>query len=85
MVIYGGGLKRSHRCTERWETPISVRKQPLWAVQKSAALFSRDLRDRSGILRVQPSLRKFIAFCKGSEKLRSEFVIAVTGRENPVQ
>ena len=71
------GLKRSHRCTE-------VTTAVMGWVQKSrnkGGIIFVDLRDRSGILQIifEESDCGAEDFAK-AEKLRSEFVVAVTGR-----
>ncbi len=78
------GLKRSHRCTELGPANAGEKVTVMGWVQKSrnkGGIIFVDLRDRSGILQIifeendcgQESFAK-------AEKLRSEFVIAVTGR-----
>lgn len=77
------GLKRSHRCTEVSAALIGQEVTVMGWVQKSrnkGGIIFVDLRDRSGILQLifdngeidQENFEK-------AEKLRSEFVIAVTG------
>ncbi len=78
------GLKRSHRCTELGAANIGQVVTVMGWVQKSrnkGGIIFVDLRDRSGILQLifeesdcgSENFRK-------AEKLRSEYVIAVTGR-----
>lgn len=77
------GLHRSHRCTEVNNTMIGNTVTVMGWVQKSrnkGGIIFVDLRDRSGILQVifeEANCGK-ISFAK-AEKLRSEFVVAVTG------
>lgn len=82
------GLKRTHRCTEVSETNLGQVVTVMGWVQKSrnkGGIIFTDLRDRSGLLQ--------IIFEQGedgdcvnaedfekAEKLRSEFVVAVTGK-----
>ncbi len=78
------GLKRTHRCTELNEQNIGGTATVMGWVQKSrnkGGIIFVDLRDRSGILQIifEESDVKAEGFAK-AEKLRSEFVIAVTGR-----
>ncbi|MDO4295323.1 MAG: aspartate--tRNA ligase [bacterium] len=77
------GLKRSHRCTEVSEAHIGSEVTVMGWVQKSrnkGGIIFVDLRDRSGILQLifEESDCGTESFEK-AEKLRSEFVIAVTG------
>ena len=77
------GLKRSHRCTEVSEANIGSEVTVMGWVQKSRnkwGIIFVDLRDRSGILQIifEESDCGTESFEK-AEKLRSEFVIAVTG------
>lgn len=77
------GLKRSHRCTEVSEENIGSEVTVMGWVQKSrnkGGIIFVDLRDRSGILQIifEESDCGTESFAK-AEKLRSEFVIAVTG------
>lgn len=77
------GLKRSHRCAELGETNVGQTVTVMGWVQKSrnkGGIIFVDLRDRSGILQIifEESDCGAEAFAK-AEKLRSEFVIAVTG------
>ncbi len=78
------GLKRSHRCTELGTANIGQEVTVMGWVQKSrnkgGSIFVV-LRDRSGILQLifEESDCGAESFAK-AEKLRSEFVIAVTGR-----
>ncbi len=78
------GMKRSHRCTEVSAAQIGSMVTVMGWVQKSrnkGGLIFVDLRDRSGILQIIFEEKDCGAesFAK-AEKLRSEFVIAVTGR-----
>ena len=78
------GLKRSHRCTELSTANIGQDVTVMGWVQKSrnkGGIIFVDLRDRSGILQIifEESDCGTESFEK-AEKLRSEFVIAVTGR-----
>lgn len=78
------GLKRSHRCTELGIANIGEHVTVMGWVQKSrnkGGIIFVDLRDRSGILQIifEESDCKAESFAK-AEKLRSEFVIAVTGK-----
>ena len=77
------GLHRSHRCTEVNNTMIGNTVTVMGWVQKSrnkGGIIFVDLRDRSGILQVIFEEAKCGAesFAK-AEKLRSEFVAAITG------
>lgn len=78
------GLKRSHRCTELGTENIGQNVTVMGWVQKSrnkGGIIFVDMRDRSGILQIifEESDCGAESFAK-AEKLRSEFVIAVTGR-----
>ena len=78
------GLKRSHRCTELGTANIGKKVTVMGWVQKSrnkGGIIFVDLRDRSGILQLifEEADCGAESFAK-AEKLRSEFVIAVTGR-----
>ncbi len=78
------GLKRSHRCTELSTANIGQEVTVMGWVQKSrnkGGIIFVDLRDRSGILQLifEESDCGTESFSKAM-KLRSEFVIAVTGR-----
>ncbi|MBE5947159.1 MAG: aspartate--tRNA ligase [Lachnospiraceae bacterium] len=78
------GLKRSHRCTEVNNTMIGNEVTVMGWVQKSrnkGGIIFVDLRDRSGILQVifEEANVGAEAFAK-AEKLRSEFVVAITGK-----
>ena len=78
------GLKRSHRCTEVTTANIGQEVTVMGWVQKSrnkGGIIFVDLRDRSGILQIifEESDYGAESFAK-AEKLRSEYVIAVTGR-----
>jgi len=78
------GLKRSHRCTELNTANVGEHVTVMGWVQKSrnkGGIIFVDLRDRSGILQIifEESDCGAESFGK-AEKLRSEFVIAVTGR-----
>ena len=77
------GLHRSHRCTEVNNTMIGNEVTVMGWVQKSrnkGGIIFVDLRDRTGILQLIFEEDKCGSenFAK-AEKLRSEFVIAVTG------
>lgn len=77
------GLHRSHRCTEVTNQMIGETVTVMGWVQKSrnkGGIIFVDLRDRSGILQVIFEEAKCGAesFAK-AEKLRSEFVAAITG------
>ena len=78
------GLKRSHRCAELGTANVGENVTVMGWVQKSrnkGGIIFVDLRDRSGILQIifEESDCGSESFAK-AEKLRSEFVIAVTGR-----
>ncbi len=78
------GLKRSHRCTEANNSMIGEEITVMGWVQKSrnkGGIIFVDLRDRSGILQVifEEANVGSEAFAK-AEKLRSEFVVAITGK-----
>ncbi len=78
------GLKRTHRCTEVTTADIGREVTVMGWVQKSrnkGGIIFVDLRDRSGILQIifEESDCGAENFAK-AEKLRSEFVVAVTGR-----
>ena len=78
------GIKRSHRCTEVTTANIGQNVTVMGWVQKSrnkGGIIFVDLRDRSGILQIifEESDCGAEDFAK-AEKLRSEFVVAVTGR-----
>ncbi|MDD3251954.1 MAG: aspartate--tRNA ligase [Lachnospiraceae bacterium] len=77
------GLKRSHRCAELGEANIGQNVTVMGWVQKSrnkGGIIFVDLRDRSGLLQIifEESDCGEESFAK-AEKLRSEFVVAVTG------
>lgn len=77
------GLHRSHRCTEANNTMIGNTVTVMGWVQKSrnkGGIIFVDLRDRSGILQVifEEANCGAESFAK-AEKLRSEFVVAITG------
>lgn len=77
------GLKRTHRCTEVSNKNIGETVTVMGWVQKSrnkGGIIFVDLRDRSGLLQVIFEEEKCggESFAK-AEKLRSEFVIAITG------
>ena len=77
------GLHRSHRCTEVNNTMIGNAVTVMGWVQKSrnkGGIIFVDLRDRSGILQVifEEANCGEESFAK-AEKLRSEFVVAITG------
>lgn len=78
------GLKRSHRCTELGTANVGEHVTVMGWVQKSrnkGGIIFVDLRDRSGILQIifEESDCGAESFSK-AEKLRGEFVIAVTGK-----
>ena len=78
------GLKRSHRCTELGVANVGQDVTVMGWVQKSrnkGGIIFVDLRDRSGILQIifEESDCGAESFAK-AERLKSEFVIAVTGR-----
>ena len=78
------GLKRSHRCTELGTANVGQNVTVMGWVQKSrnkGGIIFVDLRDRSGILQIifEENDCGAESFAK-AEKLRSEFVIAVTGK-----
>ncbi|MBP3621497.1 MAG: aspartate--tRNA ligase [Lachnospiraceae bacterium] len=78
------GLKRSHRCTEVSNQLVGSEVTVMGWVQKSrnkGGIIFTDLRDRSGILQIifEEANVGAEAYAK-AEKLRSEFVIAVTGK-----
>jgi len=77
------GLKRTHRCTEVSNQNVNETVTVMGWVQKSrnkGGIIFVDLRDRSGILQLifEEDKCGSEAFAK-AEKLRSEFVAAVTG------
>lgn len=77
------GLHRSHRCTEVNNTMIGNTVTVMGWVQKSrnkGGIIFVDLRDRSGILQIifEEANCGEESFAK-AEKLRSEFVVAITG------
>ena len=78
------GLKRSHRCTELSTENIGENVTVMGWVQKSrnkGGIIFVDLRDRSGLLQIifEEADCGEESFAK-AEKLRSEFVVAVTGK-----
>lgn len=78
------GLKRSHRCTELSTENIGENVTVMGWVQKSrnkGGIIFVDLRDRSGLLQIifEEADCGEKSFAK-AEKLRSEFVVAVTGK-----
>ena len=78
------GLKRSHRCTELSTANIGETVTVMGWVKKSrnkGGIIFVDLRDRSGILQIifEESDCGAGSFAK-AERLRSEFVVAVTGK-----
>lgn len=78
------GLHRTHRCTEVSNKNVDESVTVMGWVQKSrnkGGIIFVDLRDRSGILQVIFEEDKCgrEAFAK-AEKLRSEFVVAITGK-----
>lgn len=77
------GLKRTHRCTELSKEHIGQTVTVMGWVQKSrnkGGIIFVDLRDRTGLLQLifEEEDVQAEGFAK-AEKLRSEFVIAVTG------
>lgn len=77
------GLKRSHRCAELNKNNLGEQVTVMGWVQKTrntGGLIFADLRDRSGLLQITFNSEKLSeeTFQK-AYKLRSEFVIAVTG------
>jgi aspartyl-tRNA synthetase len=78
------GLKRTHRCTEVSNKNVDENVTVMGWVQKSrnkGGIIFVDLRDRSGILQIifEEDKCGSEAFAK-AEKLRSEFVVAITGK-----
>ncbi len=78
------GLKRTHRCTEVSNKNAGETVTVMGWVQKSrnkGGIIFVDLRDRSGILQVifEEDKCGSESFAK-AEKLRSEFVVAITGK-----
>jgi aspartyl-tRNA synthetase len=78
------GLKRTHRCTEVSNKNVDENVTVMGWVQKSrnkGGIIFVDLRDRSGILQIifEEDKCGSEAFVK-AEKLRSEFVVAITGK-----
>ena len=78
------GLKRTHRCTEVTTAHIGQEVTVMGWVQKSrnkGGIIFVDLRDRSGLLQIifEEADCGEESFAK-AEKLRSEFVVAVTGK-----
>lgn len=78
------GLKRTNRCTEVDNSMIGEKVTVMGWVQKSrnkGGIIFVDLRDRSGVLQLifEESKVGTEGYAK-AEKLRSEFVIAVTGK-----
>ena len=77
------GLKRSHRCAELSIANVGEEVTVMGWVQKQrnkGGIIFVDLRDRSGILQLifEESDCGSESFAK-AEKMRSEFVVAVTG------
>ena len=77
------GLKRTHRCTEVSNKNVNETVTVMGWVQKSrnkGGIIFVDLRDRSGVLQIIFEEEKCgsESFAK-AEKLRSEFVVAITG------
>ena len=77
------GLKRTHRCTEVSNKNVNETVTVMGWVQKSrnkGGIIFVDLRDRSGVLQIIFEEDKCGSerFAK-AEKLRSEFVVAITG------
>ena len=78
------GLKRTHRCTEVSNQNVDQTVTVMGWVQKSrnkGGIIFVDLRDRSGLLQVifEEDKCGSESFAK-AEKLRSEFVVAITGK-----
>ncbi len=78
------GLKRTHRCTELGSRNTGETVTVMGWVQKSrnkGGIIFADLRDRSGLLQIifEEDKCGSESFAK-AERLRSEFVIAVTGK-----
>lgn len=78
------GLKRTHRCTEVSNKNVDETVTVMGWVQKSrnkGGIIFVDLRDRSGLLQIifEEDKCGSESFAK-AEKLRSEFVVAVTGQ-----
>ena len=78
------GLKRTHRCTEVSNQNVDQTVTVMGWVQKSrnkGGIIFVDLRDRSGLLQVifEEDKCGTESFAK-AEKLRSEFVVAITGK-----
>ena len=78
------GLKRSHRCAELSKANVGEQVTVMGWVQKSrnkGGIIFTDLRDRSGVLQIIFEEKTAGAECfERAAKLRSEFVIAVTGK-----
>ncbi|MBQ8247165.1 MAG: aspartate--tRNA ligase [Lachnospiraceae bacterium] len=82
------GLKRTHRCTEVSEANLGQVITVMGWVQKSrnkGGIIFTDLRDRTGLLQIifeQGENGDFVNAedFEKAEKLRSEFVVAVTGK-----
>lgn len=82
------GLKRTHRCTEVSEANIGQQITVMGWVQKSrnkGGIIFTDLRDRSGIIQIIFEVGEGDEFVDEAtyakaESIRSEFVIAVTGK-----
>ncbi len=82
------GLKRTHRCTEVSEANLGQIVTVMGWVQKSrnkGGIIFTDLRDRSGLLQIifeQGENGDFVNAedFEKAERLRSEFVVAVTGK-----
>ncbi|MBQ9983905.1 MAG: aspartate--tRNA ligase [Lachnospiraceae bacterium] len=77
------GLKRTHRCTEVSNKNVGENVTVMGWVQKSrnkGGIIFVDLRDRSGVLQIifEEDKCGSESFAK-AEKLRSEFVVAITG------
>lgn len=77
------GLKRTHRCTEVSNKNVNETVTVMGWVQKSrnkGGIIFVDLRDRSGLLQIifEEDKCGSESFAK-AEKLRSEFVVAITG------
>ena len=77
------GLKRTHRCTEVTKAEIGSTVTLMGWVQKSrnkGGIVFVDLRDRSGIMQIIFENGDIDEGFEKAGRLRSEFVIAVTGR-----
>ena len=78
------GLKRSHRCAELSKANVGEQVTVMGWVQKSrnkGGIIFTDLRDRSGVLQIIFEEKTAGVDCfERAAKLRSEFVIAATGK-----